>query len=44
MPLEDAMIEINCLVTRGGKLSEHKRKMLLEASEEASTTEAPPEE
>ncbi len=44
MPLEDAMIEINCLVTRGGKLSEHKRKMLLEASEEAESPEVPSDE
>lgn len=32
MSLEDAMIEINCLITRGGKLSEHKKGMLLEAT------------
>jgi len=32
MPLEDAMIEINCLISRGGKLSEHKRNMLAEAA------------
>ena len=26
MPLEDAMVEINCLISRGGKLSEHKKQ------------------
>jgi len=31
MPLEEAMIEINCLIARGGKLSDHKKKMLKEA-------------
>jgi len=34
MPLEEAMIEINCLISRGGKLSDHKKKMLKEAMDD----------
>ena len=36
MDLESAMIEINCLLSRGGKLSEHKARMLAEAESEAN--------